>query len=116
MLTAGAAANSTPAAPPELKAAFLFNFAKFAEWPKDATPIVLCVLHDEPAEDALARLVTGASIDGRPVIVARDMPRDRLRGCQLLYVGDDGPVDAVMTEVKGAPVLTVGNGEPFARQ
>ena len=116
VLTAGAA-SSTPSAPPALKAAFLFNFAKFAEWPKDAAPIALCVLHDAPAEEALARLVSGASIDGRAVVVPHDTPRERLPACHLLYVGQDSAaLDALLTEVKGTPVLTVGNGEPFARQ
>jgi hypothetical protein len=116
LLTAGAA-SPTPSAPPALKAAFLFNFAKFAEWPKDAAPLVLCVVHDPAAEDALVRLVSGASIDGRPVTVAHEIPRERIRGCHLLYVGsDNAAMDALLTDVKGAPVLTVGDGEPFARE
>ncbi len=114
---ASGAQEQVPAA---LKAAFLYNFAKFAEWPAEsdlAGPITLCVLDDRGAEDALALLVKGASINGRPVTVARSIARDRLRSCHLLYIaaGDTATVDAIVGELKGTPVLTVSAGERFAR-
>jgi hypothetical protein len=108
-------------APPSLKAAFLYNFAKFAEWPKDdaGAPLTLCVLHDQASEDALAQLVTGTSINGRSVLVSRSVSpsRDRLKGCHLLYIADADlhAQDGVLAELRGLPMLTVGNGGPFAR-
>jgi hypothetical protein len=114
---AGGAQEQVPAA---LKAAFLYNFAKFTEWPAEsdlAGPITLCVLDDRGAEEALAALVKGASINGRPVTVTRTVARDRLRFCHLLYIGaeDAAAVDAIVGELKGMPVLTVSAGERFAR-
>jgi len=109
---------SEEAAPPALKAAFLLNFAKFAEWPREvdaAGPLALCVLHDHASEDALAQLVSGASINGRPVTVARSISRDRLRSCHVAYLGPDDALDAVLADLRMAPVLTVGDGELFAR-
>jgi hypothetical protein len=115
---AGSRTASQEAAPPSLKAAFLFNFAKFAEWPRDSSgPLTLCVLHDRAAEEALAQLVHGASINGRSVAVARTTTRDGLAPCHLVYLAsDDLPsLDPVLADLRGRPVLTVGDGEPFAR-
>jgi hypothetical protein len=103
---------------PNLKAAFLYNFAKFAEWPADASPggpLTLCVLHDGASEDALVKLVHGASIDGRAVTVSKGATKAKIRACHVLYIADAEPaaVAGILEEVKGAPVLTVGDGDAF---
>jgi len=113
--------SAQEAAPPSLKAAFLLNFAKFAEWPRDANasgPLTLCVLHDRASEDALAQLADGTSINGRSVLVARATTRDRLQECHLLYlVGiDPTSIGPILADLRTRPVLTVGDGEPFVRQ
>jgi hypothetical protein len=104
---------------PALKAAFLYNFAKFAEWPNDAAstaPLTLCVVDDSAVDDALSQLVRGSVVNGRPVTVQR-VSRDRLRGCHLAYFGgtDADRAIAMLDEIKGASVLTVSDGEQFAR-
>ena len=106
---------------PNLKAAFLYNFAKFAEWPADASPggpLTLCVLHDSASEDALVRLVRGASINGRAVTVSMGAPKAKIRACHVLYIADVDPdaIVAILEEVKGAPVLTVGDGDTFPQR
>ena len=105
---------------PALKAAFLFNFAKFVEWPTDppqAGPLCVCVLDDSAVEAALAQLVNGALISGRGVTLIKGARNRSLRGCHVLYVGDPDParVTETLDEVKGAPILTVGDGDQFAR-
>jgi YfiR/HmsC-like len=104
---------------PALKAAFLYNFAKFAEWPGDqesAGAITLCVLDDSAVDDALDQLSRGGAINGRQVTMLRGS-RERLRQCHLLYVGgsDVHRALAILDEIKGAPVLTVSDGEQFPR-
>ena len=103
---------------PALKAAFLFNFAKFVEWPADSgtsSPLTLCVLDDSAVEDALGQLVNGGPVNGR--MVTRAKGARPLRSCHLLYVGDSdsGRAAATLDELKGAPILTVGDGDAFAR-
>jgi hypothetical protein len=118
MLAAGGPARAASAAPPALKAAFLYNFAKFVEWPQgEAAPLRLCVLGDQAARDALMALVTGASIDGRAVIVDRSAGRQRLRDCHMLYVGsaDAHVQEPVLSDLRTLPILTVGDGAAFAR-
>jgi hypothetical protein len=102
---------------PALKAAFLYNFAKFAEWPGNSTstPLTLCVLDDSAVEDALGQLVGGGPVNGRGVTVLRSARTRALRGCHVLYLGDPDPgrSAAILDELKGAPVLTVGDGDQF---
>jgi hypothetical protein len=105
---------------PALKAAFLYNFAKFAEWPGDPTPsssITLCVLDDAAVENALGQLVNGGVVNGHPVTVLRGTQNRTLRGCHVLYFGDTDPGRAVpiFDELKNAAVLTVGDGDQFPR-
>src|ERR1700704_2970715 len=75
---------------PSLKAAFVYNFAKFTEWPSDALPatasFTACVLGDGPVMDALERTVKGRLLSGRSVSVSRVTPDGPLRSCHLLYV------------------------------
>lgn len=115
--------QSTPAAgqlsAPALKAAFLFNFARFTEWPSDSPPgpITLCVLGDATLADALDRLAGDRQIGGREVSVARLATNRAVKTCHLLYLaGTDAAIHArALDEVAHAPVLTVGDGEQFVR-
>ena len=57
---------------PALKAAFIYNFARFTTWPADAPPgdsFVICVLNDAAVAEALQRAVAGRSLTERPVVV-----------------------------------------------
>lgn len=106
-----------PVTQPAMKADFLYKFVKFAQWPGHTTdPLVLCVLDDAAVDRALEQLVRGGTIGGRTIEVIR-ISRDRqMRSCHLLYVsGVDAGLAAVLEEVKGAPVLTVSDGEQFPR-
>jgi len=107
------------ASEPTLKAAFLYNFAKFAEWPVDAAPadpVTICVLGDAVIADALDETVKGRTIDGRKVVISRVKP-DAFRTCHVLYLtGLDGKrTQQVLDELKTTPVLTVGDREQFAQ-
>lgn len=105
---------------PALRAAFLYNFAKFAEWPADSLPtgsLTLCVIDDSAVEGALTELVGNSTINGRMVAISRNASGARLRACHLLYVGEApaGRAAAILDELLGAPVLTVSNGDDFIR-
>ena len=105
---------------PALRAAFLYNFAKFTEWPPDTLPtgpLTLCVLDDSAGEGALSELVGNSTINGRTVTISRNVTGARLRNCHLLYVGEPNAsrAAAILDELLGAPVLTVSNGDDFIR-
>ena len=117
ILLGGGPVEADPAVtPPALKAAFLYNFAKFAEWPADSLsgPLTLCVLGDPAVAGALEETAKGRPIDGRDIVVSR-VKSGGLHGCHLLYVpGADAKRAAqILDEVKGAAVFTVGDRNQF---
>ncbi len=101
-----------------MRAAFLYNFAKFTEWPGDtAGALTLCVLDDGAVEVALTELVGTSLINGRTVTVSRGASGTRLRTCHVLYIGETNTprVAAILDELQEVPVLTVSNGDEFVR-
>jgi hypothetical protein len=102
--------------PPTLTAAFLFNLARFTEWPTERT-ITLCVLGDPDVADALDSLVGDRQINGEEVSVARLVSQRALRQCQVLYIAstDIAEQTRALEQVARLPVLTVAKGEYFVR-
>jgi len=102
-----------------VKAAFLYNFAKFAEWPtlSSGAPIVICVVGDDRIADALVETVRGQNIEGHTLDVWRPQDSATWRGCHLLFVAEAethrsaGGLDGLKT----SPVLTVSDGKDFAQ-
>jgi hypothetical protein len=106
----------------QIKAAFIFNFLKFAEWPEkkfaDASdPIVIGVVAEGPICSALEAAVKGRKINGRDIVVKVHKSGGRLDAVHLLCLA--GVSDARVTEHLAAArdrnVLTVGDSEHFAR-
>ncbi len=112
------AAVAQPMAASALKAAFMLNFVKFAEWParKPKAPILLCVSGDEGIADALTRTVVGQTVDGRPVQVSRIASGGVVADCQLLFIAERDPrrLAAILQEASESPVLTVSDVEKSA--
>jgi hypothetical protein len=105
----------------ELKAAFLYNFVKFVEWPPDAfagprSPLTICVYGDDPFGSSLDAAVGGESLGERSLLVQRPA-FDELRDCRVLFVSrsERQRMPEVLSEVEGAPVLTVGDTDGFLR-
>ena len=107
--------DAAPVSAPELKAAFLFNFARFTEWPADVVPaqapISLCVVGDPELAQSLSRAMQGKVIDGHPLVFARTADDAALRRCQLVYAGgiDERRARQLLEAVKDIPVLTVSD-------
>ena len=107
------AGEAQPMAASTLKAAFMLNFVKFAEWPprKSALPIRLCVSGDEGIAEALTRTANGQTVDGRSIQVSRFDSSDAVRDCQLLFIAERNPgrLAAIVQEASESPVLTVSD-------
>ena len=105
-----------------LKAAFIFNFAKFTEWPAEVMvtgePLVLCVLGDAAIGEALERAVKSRTVLGHRMDVSQagsnGPPRE---GCHILYVSGVTASQAaeVIAGLRDAPVLTISDVEGFIR-
>jgi hypothetical protein len=109
-----AAEQRTPTAEDDIKAAFLFNFTQFVEWPGAALggtdPFRICVVADPAFAAAVDRTVGGESVGGHAIARTSPVSPDTARGCQILFVGrqEGERLDRWMAAVKGSPVLVVG--------
>jgi hypothetical protein len=103
-----------------LKAAFLYNFVKFAGWPRVTAPpdsaLKLCVLGDEAVGIALEQTVKDRQVDGHALTVASVKVEDPLGSCHVLYVTglDRRSSVRLLERVKAAPVFTVSDLDMFA--
>jgi hypothetical protein len=104
---------------PALKAAFIYNFAKFTEWPVDvvpaAEPFVLCVVGDTAVGDALTRAVQARMLGGHRLTVAYLEPGAPQRVCHILYVSGVTAVRAaqLVAPLRDVPVLTISDLNGF---
>lgn len=98
----------------KVKAAFLFNFARFVTWPPSKhpsgrSPIALCVLLPDSLGQALDDSISDKTIDGRPLEVKRSARVEDLGGCHIVYVGErDGLQQrAALAALAGRNIMTV---------
>jgi hypothetical protein len=119
-LSCGWWADAQSLAAPELKAAFLFNFAQFMEWPAETVPagapLALCVVNDIAVADVLEKTVKGRTVEGHSLTVKRLKAGAPLPPCHVLYVaGSDLKRSLEVIEtVKGVLALTVSDAARFA--
>jgi hypothetical protein len=120
---AGAAdgAAAAPGRECEIKAAFLYNFTKFIDWPAQTfanadAPIVIGVLGDSPCVQALERLVQDRKVNGRTIVVRRIASAAEAKVTQLLFVGSaqEAQFAGLEPAIESLPVLTVGESPGFA--
>ena len=122
MGSAGQARGQAPA-PSEyqLKAAFLYHFAQFVEWPATSftnanAPLVIGILGQNPFGGDLEKTINGKSINNRLVTVREiRSAAEATNSCHLLFVcsSEQGRLPEVFTALGGANVLTVGETERF---
>ena len=120
LLLMGPWASAQDVTEPALKAAFIYNFAKFTEWPADvmpraAEPFVMCVLGDAAVGDALERLVKGRSLAGHSMAVSHVAPAGPQSPCHVLYVSGVTANQAgqLVARHRDVPVLTISDVEGF---
>ena len=105
----------------QVKAAFLYNFAKFVEWPPEAfktsrDPIRICVLGHNPFGGFLEEAIHGKSIEGRAFVFRQVSGTEEATGCQILFIGssDTRRFRSLAQSLKPAGILTVGETQGFA--
>jgi hypothetical protein len=116
------AASTSVALEYEVKAAFLFRFAQFVEWPADtfkgtSEPFTYCTIGDDPFRGALERTLNGKTIGQRPLRVEHLNSSGKIGECQVLFVGgssDRKHVEEMLATTGSLPILTVGETDRFA--
>jgi hypothetical protein len=126
VLAAAVAAGANPASGQpqpgeyEVKAAFLYNFLPFVEWPapvKRSDTLRVCVMAEPPALNAFNEL-HGQIAAGRKIEAVHLSPGDSPGQCNVLFIGSGAERDLprIMKTLEGAGVLTVGDTTGFAGQ
>lgn len=115
--------QTTTANPPReyvVKAAFLYNFAQFVDWPADAfhhdpaAPLVLGTVGDDPFQGALDRAAAGKVIRGHRLVVRHFARLSDVRDCHLLFISNNNDgLQKLGEQLANAPCLTVGERDGF---
>lgn len=114
------AAWAQPSGESMLKAAFLYNFAKFVEWPEKALPneaetFTICVIGDERMMQAVSLTLQDKQVQGRMVVTRPLHSLNEASACQVLFVAASAVdvAEQAGSVAKTLPILTVGESDQF---
>lgn len=114
LLTGASLGAQEPTLEYRVKAAYLFNFTKYVEWPRDALgagPLTICVAGRNPFGTVLEDVVRGEEVENRAVAVRVILEPEP--GCHVLFVPDGAATAAYLRATRTAPVLTIGETPDF---
>ncbi len=99
----------------QVKAAFLYSFLKFVQWPHTEGPTVVAVLGDDPFDWRLDQVMKGRTANGREIVVKRARLSDDLTKAHILFISrsEAARTAAIVARIGQAPVLTVGDTAGF---
>lgn len=104
----------------QIKAAYLFNFLKFVEYPEDAfadpiAPIVIGVVGENPFGNALPQVVIGKTVQGRDLVIREYRFGEDLRSAHVLFLSasERRRIPLILASLRGSSVLTVADTEGF---
>ncbi len=107
----------------QVKAAFLFNFAQFVDWPESAlgvkeNSIIVCIFDDEPRRQELQSTIEGKALGTRVFHVHLLSHQRDIQGCNILFLSRDeaSHQTVILTHLSALPVLTVGETDNFLVQ
>ncbi len=104
----------------EIKAAFLYNFARFTDWPDEADhpqdPFTFCILGEDPFGGGLEATTRGKSVHGRPVAVEHLGTAPEGRSCRVVFIApsEHKQLGKILDALDGSSALTVGDSEGFS--
>ncbi|MBN2373716.1 YfiR family protein [bacterium] len=106
----------------QVKAAFIYNFAKFVEWPNgtfnsETDPVILCIFPNSPKNDVFLSL-TGKTVGGKRMEVKKCENIEYIEGCHILFIDstDKKIIRECLKRVKDWSVLTVGHSKGFTQE
>lgn len=104
----------------QLKAAFLFNFAKFVEWPAESfpeekSPILIGVLGENPFGGELERTIRDKTVNGRALQLKEYRSPADAKACHILFISSSEKkrLPEIFESLRGTSVLTVGETDNF---
>ncbi|HVV73308.1 MAG TPA: YfiR family protein [Verrucomicrobiae bacterium] len=106
----------------QVKAAFLYNFSQFVEWPPDAfpqaqSPLVIGILGDDPFGGSLDQIVSGEKVNGHPLVIQHYHSVGEIKACHILFISQSEGKEskAVLSALKGRDILTVSDLDDFTK-
>ena len=110
----------------DVKATFVYQFSRYAEWPAGRAPAAtgaakppfnVCAVADGSFNRSLDKVLEGEVIDGRRMVRKLPDTLEEAQDCQILYLGDIEPerVKPLLASVEGLPVLTIGETPEFLK-
>jgi hypothetical protein len=115
--------EATPSVEYQVKAGFLFNFAKFVQWPAGVfsapdSPIVVGILGDDPFGPFLDQVAQAEPVGQRKVVIKRITRPEDASQCHILFVprSVSGPSAVILAGLRAKSVLTVGETDRFLEQ
>jgi hypothetical protein len=104
-----------------VKAAFVYNIARFVDWPSAAftdagAPVVVCVLGVDPFGSALDEALRGRTVKGRPVTIRRS--HDLPAGCHVVFIAfsEHKRVEDIIDHLGSTPVLSISEVDRFTQR
>ena len=104
----------------QVKAAYLYNFLKFVEWPNDPSKNphgywVIGVLGDNPIGDELIQLASDKTVQGHRLQVKKFQTAENARGCHILFISssEQKHLPSILAALQGSSVLTVADMDNF---
>ncbi len=103
----------------KIKAAFIFNFTQFVNWPEQSlgppgSPFVIGILGEDPFEGYLQEIIKGESVKGHPLVIRHFKNVEDVKSCHVLFIDIKGNDDAILKKLEGRNILTISEEEKFA--
>lgn len=104
----------------QVKAAYLYNFAKFIRWPESAfvgndAPLIIGVLGQNSFAGKLMPL-SSRMVRNRPIEVKYFKTLKEVQSCHLLYlnISEYGKLESILAKLRCRPIITIGDDQKFA--
>ena len=104
-----------------IKAAFLYNFTQFIEWPATTfatsdAPFVIGVLGEDPFHSSLDEAVAGEKVNDHPIVIQRYQNAKDIKSCHILFISrkESGKLREILASLPAKNILTVSDIPDFA--
>jgi hypothetical protein len=107
----------------QVKAAYLYNFARYVKWPAGTAPgngdsFPVCVLGRDPFGPILDATLAGETLEGKPVLIRRILKPQDATDCRILFVSstEEHHLKEILAAIDQVGVLTVSDIAGFSRR
>ncbi len=104
----------------EIKAVYIYNFAKFVEWPARAfedagSPFVIGIIGDDPFGKIMEDTFDDKTVNGRKFTIKRYKRVRDIKACHIIFVSlsEERNIQSIIEAIRNEPTLSVGDSERF---